>query len=186
MTILLHFGTPLKKFKLQVSLWVYLQVSLWAYLHIQCIGVWTELCHTLSWVCEGAHWGSMHQARASGHENVTVKVTGKWVKNVVCGMYVHGGGGICGTSAGRRGTPKLLGIALFNFRKAPDIHLNLLIFGISTSWRRFHLQQCFVPHPRRKVESSVLEFLSGRTKDLSFCHVIFRWERFPDPTLNAA
>ena len=68
----------------------------------------------------------MHQARASGHENVTVKVTGKWVKNVVRGLYM--GGGICGASAGRRrGTPKLLGIALFNFRKAPDIHLNLLV-----------------------------------------------------------
>ena len=67
----------------------------------------------------------MHQAWASAHENVTVKVTGKWVKNVVCGLYVHGG--ICGASAGRGRTPKLLGTALFNFRKAPDIHLALLI-----------------------------------------------------------
>ena len=67
----------------------------------------------------------MHQARASGHENVTVKVTGKWVKNVVCGLYVHGG--ICGASARRGRTPKLLGIALFNFRKAPDIHLAVLM-----------------------------------------------------------
>ena len=43
-----------------------------------------------------------------------------------CGVRaVHGG--VCGASAGGRETPKLLGIALFNFRKAPDIHLNLLV-----------------------------------------------------------
>ena len=52
--------------------------------------------HLRVWVCEGAHPGSMHQAWPSGHENVTVKVTGKWVKNVVRGEV---GGEICGASA---------------------------------------------------------------------------------------
>ena len=88
MTILLHFVKCWGPFvEIQASGKF---VSMWASRHTY-IGLWTELCHTLSWVCEGAHWGSMHQAWASAHENVTVKVTGKWVKNVVCGLYVHGG-----------------------------------------------------------------------------------------------
>ena len=50
---------------------------------------WTEYLGV--WGCEGAHPGSMHQAWASGHENVTVKVTGKMGEK--CGARGEGGRG---------------------------------------------------------------------------------------------